>query len=192
MIDKAQYNRPFLSERVSGDLPIFHEDESYLYAVLVDALGHGDQANKMSVIIGKEIERCWSSNPINIISDLNDRIGKTIGAAIGVFVISKNKMNYFYSGLGNIRCKVVGKESSLNLSSSDGILGMRFRSSKVYEGQLKSGDMVVLCSDGVSDLDNVQNWQKYGALKCTSIVRRIVNEYGTDLDDSSCITLKIN
>ena len=190
-IESAKYNRPFLGERVSGDLPIIYEDASYIYAVLIDGLGHGEAAHKMSETIGKEIYRCWSSNPSNIISDLNDRIGKSIGAAIGVLVISKNKLNFYYSGLGNIRCKVIGIENTENLTSTDGILGMRYRSSKDQEGSLSSGEMVLLCSDGINGLDNAQNWHKLAALKCTTIVRRIVNKYGTDLDDSSCIALKI-
>jgi serine/threonine protein phosphatase PrpC len=192
MIEKAQYNRPFLGERVSGDLPIIHEDETYLYVALVDALGHGEEAHKMSATISVELQRCWSSDPANIISDINDRIDKSIGAAIGVLVIGKNKLNYVYSGLGNVCCKIIDSKSSANLTSSDGILGMRYRTSRNHRGSLGVGDILVMCSDGISGLDNVQNWQKYGPLKCSSIVRRIVNEYGTDLDDSSCIAIKIN
>ena len=191
-IEDAYYNRPFLGERNSGDLPILYQDEVYHYAVLVDGLGHGEEAYAMSEVIGDKIKRCWSSNPSNIISDINNHLDKTIGAAIGVMVINKNTLKFFYSGLGNIRCKVIGREITTNLTSSDGILGMRYRSTKIQNGILSSGDMVILCSDGVNGLDNIQNWNRFGSLKCTTIVRRIVNQFGTDLDDSSCIALKIN
>lgn len=191
-IENAYYNRPFLGERNSGDLPIFYEDEVYHYAVLVDGLGHGDEAYAMSKVIGDKIKRCWSSNPSNIISDVNIHLDKAIGAAIGVLVFNKNTLKFFYSGLGNIRCKVIGKEITTNLTSSDGILGMRFRSTKIQEGVLRSGDMVLMSSDGVNSLDSIQNWNRFRSLKCTTIVRRIVNLYGTDLDDSSCIAIKIN
>ena len=191
-IEFAHYNRPFLGERNSGDLPFLHEDESYRYAVLIDALGHGEEAYLMAETVGRELVRYWSPDPSKMISYLNDRLSKNIGAAIGVLVISKNTMKFIYAGLGNIRCKVIGQESTTNLTSTDGILGMRYRSTKNQEGLLSSGDLILMCSDGVNSLDNIQNWKRFGPLKCTTIVRRIVNEFGTDLDDSSCIALKIN
>lgn len=191
-IEKAKFNRPFLGERVSGDLPIFHDDDSFSYAVLIDGIGHGEAAYLMAETIGRELMHYWSPDPSRMIAYLNDRLSKNIGAAIGVLVINKNTSKLFYSGLGNIRCKVIGKESTTNLTSTDGILGMRYRTTKNQEGILRPGDLVVLCSDGISKLDDIQNWNRFKALKSSTIVRRIVNNYGTDLDDSSCIALKIN
>ncbi|WP_019668826.1 SpoIIE family protein phosphatase [Eudoraea adriatica] len=191
-IEKSQFNRPFLGERVSGDLPFFHDDDSFSYAVLIDGIGHGDSAHLMAESIGQELIHYWSPNPSRMITYLNDRLSKNIGAAIGVLVINKNTMKFFYSGLGNIRCKIIGNESTTNLTSTDGILGMRYRSTKNHEGILRPGDLVVLCSDGISKLDEIENWNRFKALKSSTIARRIVNKYGTDLDDSSCIAIKIN
>ena len=169
-----------------------YKRQLYHYAVLIDSLGHGKVSYAMSEIIRDKLVRCWSSNPSNIILDINTNLDNTIGAAIGALVINKNTMKFLYSGLGNIRCKVIGQEGVRNLTSSDGILGMRYRSTKNQNGILGSGDMVLLYSDGVNGLDNFQYWNKFGSLKCTTIVRRIVNQFGTDFDDSSCIAIKIN
>jgi serine/threonine protein phosphatase PrpC len=191
-IEHAYYNRPFLGERFSGDLPIHHEDLLYLYFVLIDGLGHGEQAHSVSKLISQKIKACWSPNPYDIISNLNQRLNTSIGASIGVFVLNKNSLKFRYSGLGNIRCKIILKESIFNLVSTDGILGMRYRSPKIQEGSIQPEEMVLLFSDGVNNLDHVENWNKFRSLKCTTIVRRIVNHFGTDIDDSSCIALKIN
>lgn len=190
-IEKAHYNRPFLGERVSGDLAFFHEDEPFSYVVLIDGLGHGEAAHVMAEAVSRELARYLSPDPSRMIAYLNDGLSKDIGAAIGVLVINQNTMKYLYSGLGNIRCKVIGQGRTKSLTSTDGILGMRYRSTKNHEGSLSSGDLVLLYSDGVNSLDNVKNWNRFGPLKCTTVVRRIVSRFGTDLDDSSCIALKI-
>ena len=73
-IEYAHYNRPFLGERVSGDLPILNEDKLFYYAVLLDSLGHGKEASAMSEIISGKLKRCWSPNPSNIILDINTNL----------------------------------------------------------------------------------------------------------------------
>jgi serine/threonine protein phosphatase PrpC len=191
-LEITHFNRPFLGERVSGDLPYIHEDDYFKYAVLIDGLGHGEAAHLIAEEIGRELVRYWSPNPSLMIANLNDSLPNDIGAAIGVLVVNKNTLKYIYSGLGNIRCKVIGRESTRELTSSDGILGMRYRSTKNQEGVLDPGDMVLLCSDGVSKFNDITNWNRFKSLKTNTIVRRIVNQYGTDLDDSSCVLLKVD
>jgi hypothetical protein len=191
-IDFAQYNRPFLGERLSGDLPVIHDASNHVYFVLIDGLGHGEEASAMSAQISKELNRCWSLDPATIIADLNQRLTAGVGAAIGVLIVNKEKLTYRYSGLGNIKCKIIHESNHTNLTSTDGILGMRYRTTKTISGEFKAETLVLMSSDGVSGLDSIENWNKLKRLTSTTITRRIVGNYGTDLDDSSCVAVKIN
>ena len=185
----GKFVRPYLGERHSGDAFVYHEDSSYIYIALIDALGHGIEAYHMSVELKAAIEVNWTTDPSDTIKKVGAMLANSVGAAIGVLVIEKGVGKFSYAGLGNISCKLIS-EKNHDLRSSDGILGMRNRSTTTISGIIRSNDLFILHSDGVSNLSKVENWDKYKYLKCVTISRKIVRELGTDYDDSSCAVVK--
>ena len=190
-IEYGKYIRPFLGERHCGDLVILHKEGNLGFFVLIDCLGHGKSAYLMGIEIRNAIEKCWAVNPSEVIACLGSNIKPNVGAAIAVLVINIEDYSYKYAGLGNITCKIVGKKN-LDLRSSDGVLGMRNRSTVAYEGLLKSGDFIMLSSDGLSNASAIESWNKYKILSCSFAAKRLVQRLGTDLDDSSCLVIKYN
>lgn len=190
-LEYGKYIRPFIGERHSGDLVILHKEGNLGFFVLVDCLGHGESAYEMGVEIRNSIEKCWSDSPSEVISCLGSNIKPDVGAAIGVLVINVKDYSYKYSGLGNISCKIVSKKN-LDLRSSDGVLGMRNRSTVAYEGLLKHGDFIMLSSDGLSNASAIENWDRYKVLSSSFAAKKLVQRLGTDLDDSSCLVIKYN
>lgn len=189
LLEYGKYVRPFIGERYSGDLVIYHQIGKHQFFILVDCIGHGEQAYLMGVNIRSSIENCWTLNPSELLDDLGSSLKKGVGAAIGVLVINIEDYSYKYAGLGNISCKIVGK-NKLDLRSSDGILGMRNRSTITYKGTINAGDLVILHSDGLSNLSAIDDWNRYKIQSCSFAAKKLIEHLGTDLDDSSCLIIK--
>ena len=128
--------RPLPGEDVCGDAWVSVSHGDVLLAALCDGLGHGDKAASASKLFCDFIE----ARPLVDITDLAldimleaaDRAlrgSRGVVAAIARFDRSKDELQI--CGVGNITMRYE-TESQLKPISLPGVIGMRFRKTKVY------------------------------------------------------------
>ncbi|MBT8363318.1 MAG: hypothetical protein KJP23_01340, partial [Deltaproteobacteria bacterium] len=64
-IEVASFARPCLGERVSGDTVVIEHREEILFLAIVDALGHGPQANAVANQAEQFLRNYWSSDVLD-------------------------------------------------------------------------------------------------------------------------------
>ena len=67
----ASFARPCVGERVSGDTVVIEHRDNDLFLAIVDALGHGPQANAVANQAERFLRNHWSSNVLDTMQRLH-------------------------------------------------------------------------------------------------------------------------
>ena len=88
-IDVASFARPCLGERVSGDTVVIENRDDILFLAIVDALGHGPQANAVANQAERFLHNSWSCDVLDTMHRLHSELKGTIGAGAGLCVVDR-------------------------------------------------------------------------------------------------------
>ena len=185
----ASFARPYLGERVSGDTVVIEHRDDVLFLAIVDALGHGPQANA----VANQAERClrnhWSNDVLDTMHRLHSELKGTIGAAAGLCVVNSVTRDLSYTSVGNTVLRTFGSQTT-RLISTDGIIGIRFRTPTVQAAPLNKSGVMLLYTDGVSDRFNVEEYPQINYHSASAIARKIVVSFGKPYDDATCLAMR--
>ncbi len=188
-IDVASFARPFLGERVSGDAVVIEHRGEVLFLAIVDALGHGPQANAVADRAERFLRNAWSSDVLDTVHRLHSELKGTIGAAVGLCVVDSVARDLRYTGVGNTVLRTFGSQAT-RLISTDGIIGDRFRTPTVQSASLKESGTVLLYTDGVSDRFDLAQYPQLIYHSASAIARNIVERFGKPYDDATCMAMR--
>ena len=186
-ISVGAYTKPFPGEHYNGDAYFVHQDESYALFSVIDGLGHGPSAHKITKRVLKELRHYNFDDPKEVISQINKAVLGSDGAVIGVGTIKGDVFEY--ASLGNISCQIYGKKD-LTMVMREGMLGSRVRSFHSTRVKLHPGDMIIMHSDGVHGLKKFRFLKSNHLFSCEILARMIVEDLGSDLDDSTALVVK--
>ena len=185
----ASFARPCLGERVSGDTVVIEHRDDVLFLAIVDALGHGPQANAVANQAERFLRNHWSSDVLDTMQRLHSNLKGTIGAAAGLCVVNSVTRELRYIGVGNTVLRTFGSHTT-RLISTDGIIGNRFRTPTVQAAPLNQSGVMLLYTDGVSDRFNVEQYPQINYHSASAIARKIVASFGKPYDDATCLAMR--
>jgi serine phosphatase RsbU (regulator of sigma subunit) len=186
----AAYNRPCLSERVSGDVVIAVAMEVKLLVVLIDVLGHGAEAHGLATEMGGYVSKHPVTVPSIMIENLHRAFKGSRGAVAGCAVLDARSHGITYAGVGNPSFRILSSSRSMTLPVTDGIIGREIRTPRDHSAQLLAKDLLIGCSDGVAESFQVTDYPQIFSHGVQSIVRSVVRRFGKDYDDASCLVVR--
>jgi hypothetical protein len=185
----ASFVRPCLGERVSGDAVVIEHCDDILFLAVVDALGHGPQANAVASRAEAFLRQHWSSDVLATMQRLHAELKGTIGAGAGLCAVDRRTCEVRYTGVGNTVLRTLGPRST-RLISTDGIIGIRFRTPAVQAAALSTSDIMLLYTDGVSDRFDLDQYPQIRYHSAAAIAHRIVDRFGKPYDDATCMAMR--
>lgn len=187
--DIGQCNRPLHGERESGDAVIACRRGDALLLAVVDGTGHGAPAHAAAKAVRAVAEDgAWFGLP-DFLAQAHARLAGTRGAAVGALLVDGASRRFTYAGVGNTTASREVGEPWRGVSR-DGVLGERLPTAFVQEGVLSSGDLFVLCTDGVSSLDRSSMPARAARRDASGLALDIVSEFGRPHDDASCLVAR--
>lgn len=189
LFDVAYYVRPMPSETVSGDMAAYFELSNGILMALIDVSGHGIGANTLANQIHEYLEHHLSSSPIDLMSHLHDQLKGTRGAAVGLLFVDTDKGLASYCGVGNTGLYRV-KGDPWHPISKDGVLGQRLPTLREQTTSLANGDVILMWTDGLSELAGKTYVAKNAHQPAASLARDLVVALGRPFDDAGCIIFK--
>jgi hypothetical protein len=190
-IEVASFARPCLGERVSGDTVVIEHRDDVLFLAMVDALGHGPQANTVANQAERFLRNHWCSDVLDTMHRLHSELKGTIGAGAGLCVVDKITREVRYTGVGNTVLRTFGsRKTATRLISTDGIIGSRFRTPAVQAALLNESGIILLYTDGVSDHFDVEQYPQIYYHSASAIAHRIVDSFGKPYDDATCMAMR--
>jgi anti-sigma regulatory factor (Ser/Thr protein kinase) len=187
--DIASYSRPMPGEVRSGDIASIFELSNGLLISLVDVSGHGTQAYELAEEIRKFLASTATTEVIEMMTVLHDRLRGTRGAAVSLSFLNLASSTLTYCAVGNTgACRVIGQP--WRPISKDGVLGHRLPTPLQDSVQLSNGDVILLWTDGLSEFParNFITGQSHHS--ASALAKELVSALGRPYDDAGCIVIK--
>ncbi len=188
-VEYAKVNRPHHYEHVSGDAAVVGEKGHLLFAAIVDVLGHGREAHELAVDIEKFLSAQRIGSVVNLMDRLHEYLIGTRGAVAGLCILDRDSGLLRYAGTGNTVIRRFGS-AEVRLLSRPGIVGGSRRTPREEQMRLTPGDVVLLYTDGIKDRFELSEYPQLLHHTAESIAKTIVQRFGKDYDDASCIALR--
>ncbi len=188
-LEYAKVVRPHLYEHVSGDTAVVREQDHLVLAAIADVLGHGPEAHEVAVQIEKFLMAHWDDSVVSLMDQLHEHLKGSRGAGAGLCLVDRRSGLLRYTGIGNTVIRRFGSGEARLLSHA-GIVGGNRRSPSEEQMTLTPGDVVLLYTDGVKDRFELQDYPQLLHHTAESIARTVVQRFGKDHDDASCIALR--
>ncbi len=189
LIDSAAFGRPYLGERVSGDMTVIAQKDGLMFMAIVDVLGHGPDAHELAVRMQDYLARFWEKDLTTLMQQLHSQFTGERGAAAGLTVLDISSGELRYTGVGNTVIRRFGQRST-RLWSADGIIGNRIRRPVEYTLQVLDSDVVILYTDGVRDHFEEHEYPQLRYHRAQSVASNIVRKFGKKYDDASCLAFR--
>ncbi|WP_163528484.1 SpoIIE family protein phosphatase [Halobacillus ihumii] len=135
-----------------GDSYFHMETDDAFICALADGLGSGELAKDSSQAVMEVIEEFPNQEIEYIIKKCNEVLLGKRGVVLGILRIDLKQQTYSYSSIGNIGIITLAKDGKRNRNIPlSGYLAGYPKRLKVTRGQVESGMIFLLFSDGVTD-----------------------------------------
>jgi len=177
----------YMSE--SGDMGKVYLDDTYCYLILLDVLGHGSDARSVAKQAEVYLDIHHRESPVDVLKGLHSHLTGTRGAVAAFCRLDLETGALEHTGIGNITVKIIGS-NPVHLVARDGIIGYRAVSPHLLTTTIKPDDILLMHSDGIKSSFNFMNHPGLFSRHAQKIADVIVKDYGTKMDDASCIVMK--
>ena len=178
-----------LSDDECGDSGIVKLYNNTCFIALIDALGHGRNAHKVASSAEDYLNANYQNDLTSLMTGLHNCLKETRGAVASICKLHIPSGRLQFVGMGNVTTRILGR-NNIRLVSSDGVIGYIISKPKEQSLEITSNDVLILHSDGISEHFNFENFSSLFTMSAREIAINIMDRYGKDNDDKSCVVLK--
>ncbi len=189
-LEAAVFSRPCHGERLNGDAAMIERRGHLMMIAVIDGLGHGPEAHRVSSAACDYLKHRWSQDVVATTRALHDEMRGSLGAVAGIAVVDTRSGQVNFSGIGNINYRVFGQRN-LRLLSMAGNLGHQIRSPRQEQHTLANDDVVLMYSDGITDRFDLQDYPQILYQGADTVARTVVDRFGKNHDDATCVALRM-
>lgn len=176
-------------ESECGDTGIIRETGDECFFALIDVLGHGREAHKVSVLAEEFLCENFPRDLVDLMNGLHSCLKGTRGAVAALCRLNRSTGELRYVGVGNINVRLFGAES-FSFVPRDGIIGYMMSLPKEQTVRLCGGDLLILSSDGVREHFNLEDYPGLLTGSASAIASEVLERLSKGNDDASCIVLR--
>lgn len=175
---------------VSGDAFWYAERGPVLWALVVDGLGSGEAAAEAAQIavacIAREAESISSPfDPRQVLTEMlslaDGQMRRSRGAALGLAMLDAEAREGYFAGVGNVEMRVLGNGTQVRPVGVPGIVGAGLPRMRVEAFPYHRGHLVVLHSDGLSPVFEVEP-HECAARPLEALAERLVSAHAKNDD----------
>jgi len=130
--------------------------EQRVSALLIDGLGHGEEAERAAKAGAQAFAQSPFSAPQQLLGELHQAMAGTRGGAVAIAQYEGARDSVAFIGIGNIGATLVGGERPRGLASHPGIVGGQYRKGQVFDYAHVKGNLLIMFSDGLQSRWNLQ------------------------------------
>jgi phosphoserine phosphatase RsbX len=141
-------------ETESGDAYVVDQSGRSAFVAVIDALGHGYAAAQVARLATKTLRRHREEELDSLLQQCHTRLRGTRGATISVASFDRDRGKMTWLGVGSVAgvlsfASFVGVPHLSPLLVRSGVVGDRLPELRPATFDIRSGDMLVLATDGV-------------------------------------------
>lgn len=177
--------RTLRGEEVCGDAVRVFRSERQVILALADGMGHGPLAASAATLFCDFVEPRINLGLLDILRGAHAALRGSRGAVAALVRVDADTGELTFAGLGNIAFKTLTRRP-LKGFSMPGSLGAHVRMMREFHGHLEDGDIIVLHSDGMSNIGAFDVHER----DVDALAEALLERYSTGQDDASCAVLR--
>jgi anti-sigma regulatory factor (Ser/Thr protein kinase) len=141
-----------------GDVWHLAYDNGSVSALIIDGLGHGEDAERAGRAGAQTFALMPFAEPVMLMEDMHrDMIG-TRGGAVAFAQFDARRDSLTFAGVGNIGASLINADKSRGLASHPGIVGVQYRKARPFDYAHVNGHLLIMYSDGLQSRWNLQDY----------------------------------
>lgn len=158
-----------------GDSWALAFDRGGIAALVVDGLGHGEEAEQAAHAGRAAFIETPFSSPDLLMEDLHQAMRASRGGAVAIARFDARQDRLDYAGIGNISASLITPEKTRGLTSHPGIVGAQYRKIQTFDYAPVNTNLLILHSDGLQSRWNLRDYpglvQRHPAVIATVLHR---------------------
>lgn len=184
-IDTRIHGRPCAGEQRSGDAGLVHVVDGVTWVLLVDVLGHGNEAADVADLAVEAAARFDARITVETaFMQLNDRLTGSRGAAAALLRFAGRELSTI--GVGNVEVRTL-QGTAVPYLAARGVLGRRLPPPRALSIELSGPGRLLLMTDGI---DRRAPLSVLATLDDDTLCERLLGEHALERDDATFIHLR--
>jgi len=185
--------RAYPGENDCGDQIDYWQDDKQLICCVVDGLGHGMHAKDGACQIMDFVEKHRSQSPEQLFATCNQAMLHERGGVMAVAWIRDDQLTY--ASIGNITgyWVYIDAEQGIHrveqLHMDRGMIGGGFKSLNIQTLTLTRGDLLIMHSDGLNPVYNLDPWQMI-LDDSEKLASMLLEDQGKETDDACVLVYR--
>lgn len=162
--DKAPDRRIGISQHslhndpACGDVWHLAFDGARISALVIDGLGHGEEAEHAARAGEKTFAQSPFDSPLVLLEDIHLSMIGTRGGALAIAQFDGSADALRFVGIGNIGAFLIAPDKSRGLASHPGIVGGQYRKAQPFDYAQVNGQLLIMYSDGLQSRWNLREY----------------------------------
>lgn len=156
-------------------------------AMLVDGLGHGEDAEEAALSGRAAFVGQPFNTPHLLMEDMHQAMRASRGGAVAIARFDARRDRLDFAGIGNISASLVTPEKTRGLTSHPGIVGAQYRKIQTFDYAPVNANLLILHSDGLQSRWNLRDYpglvQRHPAVIATVLHR----DFSRGRDDATVL-----
>jgi anti-sigma regulatory factor (Ser/Thr protein kinase) len=141
-----------------GDVWHLAFDGPRISALVIDGLGHGEEAERAARAGEKAYALMPFASPLLLLEDIHQAMTGTRGGALAIAQFDGTGDALKFVGIGNIGACLIAPDKSRGLASHPGIVGGQYRKAQPFDYAQVNGQLLIMYSDGLQSRWNLQDY----------------------------------
>jgi len=162
-----------------------------LSLLVVDGLGHGEEAERAARAGEVEFARAPFSTPVTLLEDMHVAMTGTRGGALAMSRFNGDTGALNFIGIGNIGASLVTPEGSRGLASHPGIVGGQYRRAQPFDYAQVNGHLLIMYSDGLQSRWNLKDYPGLVHRHPAVIAALLHRDFSRGRDDATVVVVDL-
>lgn len=141
-----------------GDIWHLAFDGPRISVLVIDGLGHGEEAERAARAGEKAFALAPFATPVLALEDIHQAMIGTRGGALAIAQVDAACDTLKFIGIGNIGATLVTADKSRGLASHPGIVGGQYRKAQPFDYAQVNGQLLIMYSDGLQSRWSLQDY----------------------------------
>jgi anti-sigma regulatory factor (Ser/Thr protein kinase) len=141
-----------------GDVWHLAFDGPRISALVIDGLGHGEEAERAARAGEKTFALAPFASPVLALQEMHLAMVGTRGGAMAIAQFDAGNDALKFVGIGNIGACLIAADKSRGLASHPGIVGGQYRKAQAFDYAQVNGQLLIMYSDGLQSRWNLQDY----------------------------------
>lgn len=182
---------PMRNESACGDVWHLAVRGTRLSALVIDGLGHGEDAQAAARCGAEAFAQRPFEHPDGLMADMHRAMNGTRGGAAAIAQYDAESHALLFAGIGNIGARLISVQGSRGLASHPGIVGVQYRKAHTFTYAEAKNQLLVMYSDGLQSRWDLKDYPGLAMQHPATVAAVLFRDFCRGRDDVTVIAVDL-